>query len=279
MFRLYFKLTKPGILFGNAVTSTGGFLLASRQHFDARLFLYMLLGLLLVVASACVFNNHIDKEKDRLMQRTKNRPLAKGEISSAKALCFGVALGVLGSVLLFGLVGRVAAASALLGWAVYVLWYSPAKYRTVHGTLIGSIAGAMPPVVGYTALSHQLDLAALLLFAMVTLWQMPHFYAIALYRLEDYAAAGTPVLPLIRGIRSTKIQMLLYICGFFAASLLLPLLGFTGLGFLIIATLVGLSWLLLNIRGFGKVNDRSWGRSMFLFSLIAVTAQCAAMRF
>ncbi len=179
----YVLLVKPGIVMGNAITAAGGFALASNGFFYLPLFLATLVGLSLIVASGCAFNNYIDREADQKMTRTQNRPLATGSIPVRTAVTIAVILGLLGAFLLALFVNLLSLCIALIGFTVYVLFYSVLKYRTTHATLIGSIAGAVPPVVGYCAVTHHLDTGALLLFLMMALWQMPHFFAIAIYRL------------------------------------------------------------------------------------------------
>lgn len=277
--RNYCMLTKPGIILGNALTAAAGFALVSRGIINLWLFLATLIGLSLVIGSACVFNNYIDRELDAKMSRTKNRPLAKGVIPIKHALVFGALLGVYGTLLLAIFVNLLTAAIALFGFYVYVFLYSFKKHYTSHATLIGSIAGAVPPVVGYTAVHNGINLAAFILFMMVVMWQMPHFFAIAIYRLEDYHAASIPVLPIKKGITSTKVVMLLYIIGFILSASMLPLFGYTGYAFLIVMSLLGLIWLLFSIQGFTCHNDRSWARKMFFFSLVIVLAFCVMMPF
>lgn len=279
MIKTYFKLTKPGILFGNAVTGACGFALASKGQVNSLLFLAMLLGLSCVIASACVFNNYFDRFRDQKMERTKNRALAAGAIPVRHAILFALLLGLAGFLLLSFFVNLLAAFVALIGFFAYLVLYGIAKYRTTHGTLIGSIAGGVPPVVGYCAVTNQFDVAALLLFTIIALWQMPHFFAIALYRLKDYTAAAIPVLPVIRGILATKIQMLLYIIAFTFSALLPTLLGYTGYAYLITAALLGLAWLALSIKGFKSRDDTLWARQMFRFSLVVVTALCTMLSF
>ena len=273
----YMMLTKPGIMMGNIITTAGGFFLASRGGFDPWLFLATMIGLSLIIASACVFNNYIDRNLDKKMARTKHRALALGIISTRSALVFGTALVILGSIVLFLLTNFHALSVALLGFFVYVIFYSFSKSRSVHGTMIGSIAGATPPVVGYCAVSGQFDAGALIFFFLMILWQMPHFFAIAIYRLEDYAAANIPVLPIKKGIKTTKMHMLLYILGFIGASFMLSLFGYTGHSFLIVTSLLGLAWLGLCIKGFKDVNDKLWARQMFFISLIVIIGVCIAI--
>lgn len=277
--KTYCLLTKPGIIFGNAITTAGGFALASRGHIDVWLFLVTLVGLSLVIASACVFNNYIDRNADEKMTRTQNRPLVKGLISARGAMAFAIVLGSIGTLLLAVFANLLAVLIALFGFFVYVILYSFSKYHSVHGTLIGSIAGAVPPVIGYCAVSNRLDAGAWILFAMIVLWQMPHFFAIAIYRLEDYAAASIPVLPIKKGMLTTKIQMLLYIIGFIGASSMLVAFGYLEYAYLIVVALLGLAWVGLCIKGFKCDNDRLWARTMFFFSLVVIMGLSIAIPF
>ncbi len=277
--KAYCSLVKPGIIFGNVVTAIGGFGLASRGHFNIGMFFITLLGLSLIIASGCTFNNYIDRNADQKMARTQNRALAIGKIAPQSALVFASILGLSGAFLLAFCINFLTVGVALFGWVVYVALYSFLKYRTSSGTLIGSIAGATPPVIGYCAVSNQLDLSAFLLFVMIVLWQMPHFYAIALYRLEEYAAALIPVLPVKEGIRKTKIHMLLYTAAFLVSALSLTFFGLTGMVYFWLAAALGIGWLLYAIKGFKAPNDRIWARKMFLFSLVIVTTLCGIIPF
>jgi protoheme IX farnesyltransferase len=265
-------LIKPRIILGNVITAAAGFALASRGLFDFRLFIATLGGLAFIIASACVFNNYIDRDADRKMARTQNRALATGAISNRAAILFGIALLASGIFILALYTNPLTAGIALFGFVVYVLFYTFSKYHSVHGTLIGSVAGAIPPVVGYCAVSDRFDLGALLLFIMIALWQMPHFYAIAIFRLKEYSAASIPVLPVVKGIPATKVQMLLYTIAFIAASFLLTVFGYTGYAYLSVAAILGLAWLWLSIKGFSCKDDILWARGMFRLSLIIVTA-------
>lgn len=274
MIKTYFMLTKPGIIFGNAITTVGGFILASKAQIDPWLFLATLVGLSLLIASACVFNNYIDRNADKMMERTKNRALVKGTISLKKAIVFAVFLGLFGILLLTLYTNLLTTIIALSGFFIYVILYSLSKYRSSHATAIGSISGGIPPVVGYCAVVDRFDVGACLLFMIVALWQMPHFFAIAMYRLDDYVAASIPVLPVKRGVYVTKIHMLLYIIAFLVPVCMLTILGYTGYAYLIVVGLLGISWLLLCIKGFKDTNDRLFGRQMFRFSLVVIMMLC-----
>ena len=276
---LYVSLMKPGIVAGNMITAAGGFILASKGSIDFLLFLTVLAGLSLIIAAGCVSNNYIDRFADQKMARTQNRPLAKESISKESALIFALLLGIAGTFLLAAFVNLLTVAIALLGFAVYVFFYSFIKYRSSFSTLIGSLAGAVPPVIGYCAVSSSLDGCAFLLFLIMVLWQMPHFYAIALYRLNDYAAASIPVLPLKKGVPATKVHMILYTAAFCLASRMLAVAGYAGKIYAITAVILGFSWLLLAISGLFAKDDRLWARKMFFFSLLVVTALFSAIPF
>lgn len=270
----YYLLTKPGIIMGNLITVAAGFALASKGLIDFWLFFATLIGLSLVIASACVFNNYIDRQIDQKMARTKNRALVKGLISGRNAILFAIFLGLLGNLILLLYTNLLTLLIAGIGFSVYVFVYSMWKCRTIYGTAIGSISGGVPPLVGYCAVSNHFDLGAMILFAIMVLWQMPHFFSIAMYRFDDYAAASIPVLPVKKGAYRTKIHMVLYIIGFIAATLLLTVFDYTGYIYLIAAIILGVAWLLLCLKGFKSSNDQIWARHMFRLSLLIITALC-----
>lgn len=273
----YLQLTKPGIIFGNLVTATSGFMLASTKVFDGWLYFVMLVGLALVIGSACVWNNYLDRNMDQKMFRTKNRVLVRGALSVTCATRFGLVLGFMGITVLWLGTNMLTTLIAACGFFFYVVVYGISKYKTSLGTLIGSISGAIPPVVGYTAVSHSLDLAALLVFLIVVFWQMPHFFAIALYRIDDYSKASIPVLPLKKGVWATKVQMLLYTVAFACTSALLTVCGYTGYTYLAVVTTLSAWWLWLSIEGFDAENDRLWARKMFIFSLVVIMVLAAVI--
>jgi protoheme IX farnesyltransferase len=272
MLRKYLFLTKPGILFGNFITTLGGFFLAAQGSIDILLLLLTLLGTTLVVASGCVVNNVIDQDIDTKMQRTQNRALVKKTISPTVALIYALVLGVIGfSILWFGVNGY-AFLFAMIGFIVYVGFYSLWTKRTsIHQTVIGSISGASPPVIGYTAVTHQFDVAALLLFLAYALWQMPHSWAIAIYRFDDYKNAGIPILPVARSIYRTKIECVIYILLFAAVLNGLYCFGYTNVFFLITFNALTAYWLYLSVIGFKVENDQLWAKRFFLYSVILIT--------
>ncbi|MFN7097387.1 MAG: heme o synthase, partial [Gammaproteobacteria bacterium] len=189
----FFSILKPGIIFGNIVTVTGGFFLGFQHHLNPWLLLITWLGMSLVIGSGCVINNFIDRDIDKLMERTKNRVLVLGLMSNQMALLYALGLGILGfAILLFGTNGLTTLVS-FIGFFFYVVVYSLLlKRKSTWSTIVGSVAGAVPPVVGYCAVTNQFDIGAVLLFLILFFWQIPHFYAIAIYRLNDYKAASIP---------------------------------------------------------------------------------------
>ena len=197
----YLLVAKPGMVLGNLISAAAGFFLASKGRVDgAALSLATLIGISLVVASGCVFNNCVDRKIDRKMVRTRNRALAKGVISLKSPVSYATILGIAGMALLCAATNLLTVVITLAGLVIYVVVYSLyMKRSSVYSTLIGSLAGAAPPLAGYCAVTGSFDLGALILLSIFTLWQMPHCYAIAVYRLDDYTAAGIPVLPVKHG--------------------------------------------------------------------------------
>ncbi|OHV11553.1 heme o synthase [Kushneria phosphatilytica] len=278
MFRKYLHLAKPGIVAGNLITVTGGFLLASRGDIDPLLLLATVIGVSLVVASGCVLNNIIDRDIDRLMERTKGRSLVQGTVDVRVALLYAIVMGLAGFALLAFGANLLAAGVALIGFLIYVGLYSLwVKRHTVHGTVIGSFSGASPPVIGYCAVTGHFDVGALLLLVIFSLWQMPHSYAIAIFRYDDYAAAAIPVLPVRQGIASARRHIIGYIVAFIAASLLLTLSGYTGYLYFVIAALVGGYWLKLALADREGNDARGWAKRVFLCSILVVTMLSIAM--
>ncbi|PVZ11207.1 MULTISPECIES: heme o synthase [unclassified Pseudomonas] len=274
----FIQITKPGIIFGNVLSAAGGFFLASQGHVSLALLLATLIGTSLVVASGCVFNNCIDRDIDVKMERTKNRAMVQGLIPAPVALAYATVLGVAGLGLLYWQANLLAALFALIGFVIYVGLYSLyLKRKSVHGTLVGSLSGAMPPVIGYVAVSGTFDLAALTLLVMFSLWQMPHSYAIAIFRFNDYLAASIPVLPVKRGIRVAKKHILVYTFAFLLATLMLTFGGYAGMSYLAVAAAMGMYWLYMAWTGYKAADDRVWARKLFVFSIFTITALSVAM--
>ncbi len=267
----YLLVAKPGIVFGNMISAAAGFFLASKGRVDGFALLATLVGVCLVVASGCVFNNCIDRKIDRKMIRTRDRALAKGLISLKIALSYAALLGVAGVATLWAATNLLAVVIVLAGLVIYVGVYSLyMKRNSVYSALIGSLAGATPPLAGYCAGAGCFDMGALILLAIFSLWQMPHCYAIAVYRLEDYTAAAIPVLPVKQGTAVTRKHIVGYILAFMAATLTLTCAGYTGYGALTVATALGVSWLYLAWFGYKASDERLWARKLFIFSIVTI---------
>ncbi|MGY1488066.1 heme o synthase [Methylobacillus pratensis] len=274
----YLLITKPGIIFGNLISVAGGFFLASRGEIDFVLFLATAIGISLVIASGCVLNNYIDRDIDSKMERTRNRVLVRGLIPARNAVIYGCLLGIAGIALLYATTNMLTVWLSLFGFAIYVGAYSLyLKRNSVYGTLIGSLSGAAPPVIGYCAVSNEFDMGAVILLVIFSLWQMPHSYAIAIFRLKDYTAAAIPVLPVKKGILATKKHIVLYIVAFVIATIMLTFSGYTGNHYLVVAGVISIYWLGLALAGYKTNNDQIWAKKLFMFSIVTITALSVMM--
>jgi heme o synthase len=272
MLRHYWQVVKPGIVGGNLISATGGFLLAAGGHADAGLLAATLGGIGLAIASACVLNNCLDRDMDRLMLRTRKRVLARGLMSPRAAIIYAAVLGIAGIVVLGAGANALAVAAVMAGFAVYVGLYSLVmKRRSVYAPLVGSLAGAAPPLAGYCAVSGRFDAGAAILLLMFALWQIPHFYAIAVYRLDDYIAAAIPVLPVRQGVAATRRHIIAYILAFAVAALMLGLAGYAGGGYVAVAATSSLAWLILAWR-YSPPDMRRWARRLFVCSVVTICA-------
>ncbi|MGP1939543.1 MAG: heme o synthase [Arsenophonus sp. ET-DL9-MAG3] len=274
MMKEYLQIIKPGIIFSNLFSITGGFLLAAKGVINYAIFIATLLGVSLVIASSCIFNNYIDQDIDRIMDRTKNRPLVKGLINQKFCLIYAIILFISGIVLLYISTNILSIFLTFIGFIIYVGIYSLyMKRKSIYGTLIGSLSGATPPVIGYCSVSNQFDIGALILLLIFSLWQIPHSYAIAIFRFNDYQIANIPVLPVIKGIHVTKTHIFLYILAFMIATIMLTVSGYASYKYLIVAAIISLWWLCMAFSGFkNQNNDYLWARKVFIFSIIAITS-------
>jgi protoheme IX farnesyltransferase len=267
LLRQYYVLTKPGIIRGNLLTAIGGFGLASTDRFELHTLVFLLIGMALVIGASCVFNNIIDRGIDSKMERTKNRALVDGSISPTAALAYGSLLAILGFVSLLYGTNLLTTLLGLFGLVAYVGIYTPAKHRTPYATLLGTIPGAIPPVAGYTAITDHLDVAAGLLFVILVCWQMPHFYAIAIRRLNEYKAAKVPIWPIAKDINSTKWQMVGFGLLFIVFCLQLSATGYASPVFGLVMSVVGAYWTYVCWGGLETTHNKDWAKKVFLLSL------------
>jgi protoheme IX farnesyltransferase len=270
--RDFIQVTKPGILFSNLITTFGGFWIASQWEIDWLLMVWILAGATLVMASGCVLNNYLDRDLDAKMKRTQNRALPSGTLTPRVVMIYGVFLGIAGLLLLGLLVNMLTALLGLLGLFVYVYVYTAWLKRTsVWSTVVGAVSGAIPPVMGYTAVTGRIDIGALILFMILFLWQPPHFWALGIRRLEDYRKAGYPLLPVVKGIRQTQISMLRYAVPLIPVSVLLYVFDYAGVFYLISAIVLGTVWAFLCARGFRAKDEIRWSKGVFVFSINYLT--------
>lgn len=268
----FVTLAKPGILRSNLIATFGGFWLASGWDVNYIHLIWTLLGTMLVMASSCVFNNYFDRDLDTKMTRTQDRVLATRRVSPHIVLWYAIILGVLGIAVLTLFAGLLAVAFGILGMFVYVVLYTLwLKRSSTWSTSLGGISGAMPPVIGYVAVTHQVDLGAWLLFAMLFLWQPPHFWALGIRRVEEYRAAGFPLLPVVKGIKRTKYQMLPYIALLIPIPILMYVYNYTGIIFMIVSLVLSVLWFGMAVAGFRKQDNDKWAKMAFIFSINYLT--------
>lgn len=236
-----------------------------------------LVGTVLVIASACVFNNCIDRNIDKNMSRTKQRALVIKSIPLPNALVFGSVLGIIGFTLLAVYTNWLVVAAIIVGFIDYVVLYGYAKRHSVHGTLVGAISGATPILAGYLAATGAWDAGATIVFLIMVVWQMPHFYGISMYRYEEYKKASLPVMSVSKGMRATKLQTVFYIALFAAVVGLLTVYDYTGYTYFVVTVGLALVWFYRAVSTMGMKDDKLWGRKVFLFSLSVLLVTCVMM--
>ncbi|MCE0495141.1 heme o synthase [Vibrio salinus] len=272
MIKGYLSITKPGIVFGNLISTAAGFFLAAKtEPADSMLFLCTLAGVALVIGSGCVVNNIYDRDIDKKMSRTRNRSLVTGEVDVDHAFVYALVLLLTGTVLLYFMTNPLSAVVVLLGYIFYVFFYTMwYKRSSIFGTFVGSLSGAVPPFVGYLAVTNYLSLEAVLLFVLFCIWQMPHSYAIAMFRMKDYADAGIPVLPVVEGIQKARKHMIFYVMAFSAVAFGLFVFGNTGYEYLLVSAAVCFMWTRVTFREIHQDNYVAWSKSVFKMSLVVV---------
>ncbi|MBX3182634.1 MAG: heme o synthase [Polyangiaceae bacterium] len=264
--RALFELMKPGVTRLVMVTAACGALAAPRAVDWSRLMLG-LIGTVLVVGSANALNMYLERDVDALMSRTASRPLPSGRVSPALALRFGLLLGALSLPLLTFGVSPVSGLLAALALVVYVAVYTPLKRVTDYALHIGAVPGAMPPLIGYTAVTGELGIEGLLLFAILLVWQLPHFGAITVFRREEYARAGLKVVAVQRGVGGARRFIVWHSLLLLGVSLLPTVLGRVGWGYFIVAAVSGLAFVAYASFGARTQPTAQWARRLFFLSM------------
>jgi protoheme IX farnesyltransferase len=261
-------LAKPRITALVVFTTASGLWLAPRG-LPAVTVAMTLLGTVLIVAAANVLNMYLERDSDALMPRTMNRPLPAGRLDPSLALKFGLALTAISIPLLTFAVGSLPGMLASIALVSYVLLYTPMKRNTAASLLVGALPGAIPPLIGWTAATERIDLPGVLLFAVMFLWQVPHFLAITLFRKEEYARAGLQVQPNEPGgERAARMNIVRYTVALVAVSLLFVPIGAAHAVYLATALVAGLAFLGYGLLGLRGGAGPRWARNLFLFSLI-----------
>jgi protoheme IX farnesyltransferase len=264
----YLELTKPRITFLIVLTSAAGFCLASRGNLNYLVFSNAMIGIALLSSGIATLNQFIERDLDGLMRRTADRPLPSGRLLPWEALFFGAALTVGAEIYLLVLVNPLTAVLGLTVIAGYLFAYTPLKTRTSLSTMVGAFPGAVPPLIGWTAARGDISLEAWVLFAILFLWQFPHFLAIAWMYREDYGRAGILMLPVVEPEgRVTGQQIVVYTVMLLPVSLLPTLLGLSGRIYFYGACVLGLLFLCSSIRA-AVSKSRQSARQLLLASVI-----------
>ncbi|MCQ6275133.1 protoheme IX farnesyltransferase [Bacillus sp. V3B] len=275
----FLALIKIGIVNSNLIPTFTGVWLA--LHFtnegffeNLHIVFFLLVGSAFIMAGSCSLNNYIDRDIDHLMDRTKARPTVTGKVNSKMVAVMGFLFILLGTIfLLFTTISAVVI--GLIGVFSYVVVYSMwSKRQHVSNTIVGSVSGAVPPLIGWAAIDPNLDLMAWMLFFIMFAWQPPHFYALAMRRVEEYRAASIPMLPVLKGFKRTKLHIYLWVIA------LMPLPFFMadlGISFLVLATILNIGWLVTGVYANKFKDDIKWARIMFVYSLQYLTIMFVSM--
>lgn len=273
--RDFYYITKPRIVYENMLGTVAGFIVAlGSLSFTIQyvwLLIWSLLGIGLVVAGSTTLNTVYDRDIDGFMQRTKNRPIHTGRIPVRIGALYGAGLSTIGVIFITIMVNPLSALLAFIGVFVYVFIYTMWLKRTsTLNTVVGGVSGAMPTVMGYVAVTGKMDIVAWILFAILFLWQPPHFLALAMRRVEDYRAAGIPMLPVIKGIAETKRQIAYWTFAMVPATILLFSVQAVGMIYLIGVLLLNAIYVWGALRGFfiTKEHEPKWTYFMFKYSVI-----------
>ncbi|MDF2446151.1 MAG: prenyltransferase family protein [Moraxellaceae bacterium] len=276
LWRAYWELTKPGVVALLMITAVIGMFLSTPGMVPVRVLVLGSLGLALAMMGSAVVNQVMDQRIDAIMARTRQRPLVQGRVNTTAALVFAAVLCVLSLLILAVFINVLTAALTLfgvIGYAfIYTLWL---KRATPQNIVIGGLAGAIPPLLGWTAVTGEVHPHALLLVLIIFAWTPPHFWALAIHRRDEYAKADIPMLPVTHGLEFTKTSVLLYTVILFLTTLLPYLAGMSGLIYLFGSTVLGVIFLVyavkLKFRNDPRVPMRTFGYSItYLFLLFLV---------
>jgi len=276
----FYELTKPRMNFLVVITSMVGYYMAGRDRHDWPLLLSALIGTAMTAAGASVLNQYVERELDKNMPRTRNRPLPAGRLLPIEALAFGVVLGIAGVTVLTFMVNPLTAILGAITLLTYLFVYTPLKRYTSLNTVIGAIPGAIPPMMGWTAATGVLSTEAIALFAILFIWQMPHFLAIAILYKDDYAAGGFIMLPNQdnQNLSMTVRQILIYGLTMIPVSVVPTMIGLCGTIYFSIALMLGIAYLSYGVS-LAASRSRLDARKLFFASIIYLPLLMAAMMY
>ena len=264
----YIALTKPRIIVMLLVTALGGMFLAAKGAPEVSVILLVLVGGAMASGGANALNHYLDRDIDRQMHRTRDRPVASGRVLPHQALTFGIALNVMAFVVLSTWVNALSALLTLSATLFYVFVYTKGLKRTSpQNIVIGGAAGAVPPMVGWVAVTGYVDLPALYMFAIVFFWTPPHFWALSLLLKDDYARAGVPMLPVVAGVADTKKSIFLYTWLVVALTIMFSAVGSLGWTYLAASSILGAGFIYYAWRLMQRP-DITGAKAVYLYSLV-----------
>ena len=273
----YVALMKPRIISLLVLTALGAMFVAAEGAPDPTVVVLVLVGGSLAAGGAHALNHYFERDIDGLMSRTRNRPVASGRVPPANALAFGIALNVVAFVLLALLVNMVSAAVTLSGTLFYILVYTLSLKRTTpQNIVIGGAAGAVPPVVGWAAVTGAIDLPAIYMFAIIFLWTPPHFWALSLLIKDDYAKAGIPMMPVVTSVERTKRYVLFYTAPLVIVTLMFAATTAVGWLYFVVAACLGAVFVYRAARMLTADGLRETRRT-YLYSLLYLALLFGAM--
>jgi protoheme IX farnesyltransferase len=273
----YVATTKPRIVMLAAFCALIGMLLASEGMVEPRILVFGLVGISLLAGAGFSFNCLVERGIDARMARTRGRPLARGQVSALGTLAFAGAIGGAGSWMLFTFVNPLTMWLTLATFVGYAVIYTVLlKPATPQNIVIGGASGAMPPVLGWAAVANDVTMPAMILFLIIFVWTPPHFWALALYRVEDYRKSGLPMLPVTHGREFTVLNIVLYTLLLLATTILPFLIGMSGVPYLVAALVLGLVFLYYAIGLWRDYSD-ALARKTFSYSIFYLTALFAAL--
>lgn len=269
-------LTKPRITLMVLVTAAGGMWLAPGTV-DVASMAVMLITTGMVVGAANTLNCYLERDSDRLMARTAKRPLPDRRLEPSWALALGVLMGLLSVPILTFAVNPVTGLLGLVALVSYVAIYTPMKQYTPAALFVGALPGALPPLMGWTAVTGSIDVPGILLFGVLFFWQIPHFIAISVFRQKEYERAGLKVLPSVRGIDSAKAQSAVYAGALWVVSLLLVPFGLADTLYLVAALVLGGYFFAMAVWGLTTHDSNAWAKKLFVASLVYLTGLFGAL--